>query len=141
MSIPINKPLALALQQVCIRERFPQFSYSHSKGLWMGKLQPTAKSPKYLVKITYALYSIPRVFILTPKLHPDAPHIYRESGALCIYYPEDGSWNSRKLLGNTVFPWTAEWLYFYELWLATGQWFGPEAPHTASKSENSQILD
>jgi hypothetical protein len=92
-------------------------------------MQPTDKSSEYLVKIIYRLYEIPQVSVLKPKLHPEAPHIYRASGALCLYYPEDGSWNSRKLLGNTIFLWTAEWLYYYELWLATGQWLGPEVPH------------
>jgi hypothetical protein len=136
MSLPINRPVSLVIQQACIQERFPQFKYSRAKSTWTGKLQPTAKSPEYLVEVTYTLYSIPHVFVLKPKLRPDAPHLYKESGALCLYYPEDGSWNSRKLLGNTIFLWTAEWLYYYELWLATGQWFGAEAPHTNSKINN-----
>ena len=29
-----------------------------------------------------------------------------------------------KLISNTIIPWTIEWLYFYELWLATGEWLG-----------------
>lgn len=133
MSLPVTKPLSLAVQQLYIRERFPQFSYSRSQGAWIGTLQPTLKSPKYIVQMIYALHKVPRVFVLRPKLHPEAPHVYKENGALCLYYPNDGSWNSRKLLGKTVLLWTAEWLYYYELWLATGQWFGPEAPHIGSK--------
>ena len=127
-------PLSLTIQKACIRERFPQFSYSRVKSTWTGILRPTNTSPEYLVEITYRLYEIPQVFVLKPKLHSETPHIYRESGALCLYYPEDGSWNSRKLLGNTIFLWTAEWLYYYELWLATGQWLGPEIHHN-DKSE------
>src|SRR6266498_698183 len=119
MSLPNNRPLSLAIQQACIQERFPQFKYYRSKGSWTGKLRPTTKSPEYLVEITYTLSSIPHVFVLNPKLHPNAPHVYKQSGALCLYYPEDGSWNGRKLLGNTIFLWTAEWLYYYELWLAS----------------------
>ena len=86
--------------------------------------------------MSYRLYSIPQVFVLAPKLHTDAPYIYRDSGALCLYYPEDGSWNNRKLLGDTIFLWTAEWLYYYELWLVTGQWFGPEVSHPIEISES-----
>jgi hypothetical protein len=137
MSLPKSKPLPIAIQQACIQERFPQFKYSRQKNAWIGGFKPTTKSPEYLVMITYDLYRIPRAFVIKPTLHPDTPHIYKESGALCLYYPEDDSWNNRKLLGNTIFLWTAERLYFYELWLATGQWFGPEAPHTNSKVENS----
>jgi hypothetical protein len=133
MSLPINKPLSIAIQQACIRERFPQFHYSRSRSIWTGKLRPTITSPYYLVEISYKISKIPHVLVLNPMLHPSAPHIYKKSSELCLYYPEDGSWNSRKLLGETIFPWTAEWLYYYELWLATGQWFGPEAPHNYSE--------
>ena len=28
------------------------------------------------------------------------------------------------LLATTIFPWTAEWLLHYEIWLATGEWTG-----------------
>ena len=136
MSLPRNKPLSMVIQQACIQERFPQFKFYRAKSMWIGKFRPSTKSPEYLVEINYSLYKIPRVFVLSPKLHPDAPHIYKESGALCLYYPQDNSWNSQKLLGNTIFLWTAEWLYYYELWLATGQWLGPEAPHVDGKSEN-----
>jgi len=135
MGIPRIKPLPMAVQKMCIQERFPQFKYSGMQNAWIGKLKPSAISIEYLVKVSYRLYGIPQVFVLAPKLHPNAPHIYRDSGALCLYYPEDGSWNNQKLLGNTIFLWTAEWLYYYELWLATGQWFGLEAPHDANKKE------
>ena len=136
MSLPRKKPLSMALQQAFIQERFPQFKYSRTKNMWTGKFRPSAKSPEYLIKITYAIYEIPHVFVLKPKLHSNAPHVYKESGALCLYYPQDDSWNSQKLLGTTIFLWAAEWLYYYELWLATGQWFGPEAPHSNSKIDN-----
>lgn len=137
MSIPSSKPLSMAIQKACIQERFPQFKFHRQRSVWRGKFRPTSTSPEYLVEIDYALYKIPRVFVLKPKLHPNAPHIYKESGSLCLYYPPDNSWNYQKLLGNTIFLWTAEWLYYYELWFATGQWLGPEAPHDANKSENS----
>ena len=29
-----------------------------------------------------------------------------------------------KLIANTIIPWTVEWLYYYELWQATGEWLG-----------------
>lgn len=27
------------------------------------------------------------------------------------------------LLVETIVPWTSEWLYFYEIWLVTGEWY------------------
>lgn len=139
MRPPKNKPLPIGVQQACIQERFPQFKYSRVKNTWTGKLRPTTKSPEYLVKIVYSLYTIPQVFVLKPKLHSNAPHTYKENGSLCLYYPPDGSWNNRKLLGNTIILWSAEWLYYYELWLATGQWFGPEAPHGNPNNPNLSL--
>ena len=34
---------------------------------------------------------------------------------------------------ETIVPWTAEWIVFYELWKITGEWLGPEAPHGAGE--------
>jgi hypothetical protein len=30
---------------------------------------------------------------------------------------------------ETIIPWTAEWLVFYELWKISGKWMGPAALH------------
>ena len=27
-------------------------------------------------------------------------------------------------LATTIVPWCSEWLFYYELWLATGEWLG-----------------
>ena len=139
MSPPKFKPLPIGVQQACIQERFPQFNYSRVNNSWTGKLKPTTSSPEYLVKVVYKPDNIPKVFVLKPKIHPDAPHIYKENGSLCLYYPPDGSWNGQKLIGNTIIPWTAEWLYYYEIWLVTRQWYGHEAPHGISKNPNLSI--
>ncbi|MGH8092034.1 MAG: hypothetical protein ACREIF_00990 [Chthoniobacterales bacterium] len=32
-------------------------------------------------------------------------------------------------LADTIVPWTSRWLYFYEIWLATGEWMGGGIPH------------
>ena len=39
------------------------------------------------------------------------------------------NWNVDKLIAKDIVPWTAAWIYFYEYWLRTGEWVGPEAPH------------
>lgn len=28
------------------------------------------------------------------------------------------------LIANTIVPWAVEWLFFYEVWLVTGEWGG-----------------
>ena len=34
------------------------------------------------------------------------------------------------LIVDTIVPWAAEWLLHYEIWLATGEWFGDRDPST-----------
>jgi hypothetical protein len=44
---------------------------------------------------------------------------------LCLFLPCSGEWDSTKYLAETVLPWTCEWLFHYEVWLATGgMWCG-----------------
>ena len=79
----------------------------------------------------YQLGKIPSVWVAGDELEklddPDFPHKYvvdaeKKKVWICLYrYSE---FNSSKLLSNTIIPWTIEWLYFYELWLATGEWLG-----------------
>ena len=32
--------------------------------------------------------------------------------------------NRKDLISDTIIPWVADWLLYYELWLATGEWLG-----------------
>lgn len=40
-----------------------------------------------------------------------------------------GRWTERACLANTIMPWAAMWLYYYEIWLVTDAWLGPSSPH------------
>ena len=31
--------------------------------------------------------------------------------------------------------WTIAWIYFYEVWLETNIWYGPEVPHNNNKEK------
>lgn len=88
-------------------------------------LQPTPVSPVYRVRIDHHAGSSPHVRVLSPALDAGErdvlPHVYRD-GTLCLY--STGDWNNGMYLADTIVPWTAEWLYFYELWRATGVWHG-----------------
>jgi hypothetical protein len=57
--------------------------------------------------------------------HPDKsllPHVYKDN-VLCLHLP--GEWTPAHLLGDTIVPWTAEGLMYYEMWLATdAEWLG-----------------
>jgi hypothetical protein len=56
------------------------------------------------------------------------------------YWPDEDRWKSSDDIHKKIIPWLAEWLVFYELFLITGKWLGPEAPHAAMpKVEESHL--
>lgn len=122
----------ILIQQSAMHEKFPGFRFRGQGGLgiWKGELQPRELSPVYTVRIAYrpGVRSWPKVRVLSPTLSKNAPHVYR-SGDLCLFWPKDGNWSEEMFLADTIVPWTAEWLMFYELWEETGEWLGPESPH------------
>ena len=91
-----------------------------------GQLQPCEVSPQYAVEIRYRLGRVPRVRVLKPALDPGAPHIYK-GGTLCLYWPKEWKWNEGEWIADTIVPWTALWLYYYELWQDCGEWLGPSS--------------
>lgn len=127
-----NNNASVGQQVFAMRTLFPQFKYRRLLHQWIGTLQPTDESPEYTIKIVYVYPERPKVWVTSPTLVPDACHQYPDK-SLCLYYPSDGDWNHKKLLAYTIVPWTAEWLMFYEVWLLTGNWYGPEAPHNGTK--------
>jgi len=129
--------LTIAQQARQIDRLFPHFTYCRAKNIptWRGTLQPTDSSPAYVVKVSYRQPKSPKVWVLSPKLRPDAPHRYPD-GSLCLYYPRDLSWTPNAFIAETIIPWTALWLACYELWLCTGEWYGPEAPHGSGKKRS-----
>lgn len=56
--------------------------------------------------------------VLSPKLEyrdgQRAPHLYPD-GSLCLFYPRAREWNNQMWLARTTVPWTAEWLFHYEI--------------------------
>jgi hypothetical protein len=93
-----------------------------------GDVQPTPISEAYHVRIEYETGWSPKVRVLSPELfcREDAdriPHLYDQT-RICLYLPGIGEWRGDMSLGHTVIPWISLWLYYYELWHATGEWLG-----------------
>ncbi len=90
------------------------------------ELRPTELSRTYTCVVSYRLGTPPVVRVIDPPLAADEdgalPHYYHDTSSLCLY--DRGDWTSGMSLAATVIPWTIEWLYFYELWRATGVWHG-----------------
>lgn len=135
-----QKNIALDLQIYHISKSFPSFEFYRNNGeeYWLGQLTPTENSKTYTVKINYLYKKASRVYVIEPHILKHSPHIYPDK-SLCLYYPKDFSFDKRiSLIANTIIPWTAEWLYFYEIWIETGVWWGSEAPHPVSNLENKK---
>lgn len=92
-------------------------------------LRPSPESVTYQVRINYEPNASPKVFVVSPRLVGKPPHLYRD-GSLCLYWHE---YTNSMGFGETIVPWTAEWLFFYELWQVQGEWLAPESQHGGAK--------
>lgn len=124
---PRNRGLTVAQQALALAREFSgaRLDVRAGKLAWHGELQPTEISRTYSVRITLGHDRIPRVRVVAPELETrpgeSIPHVYAER-TLCLY--TTGEWQPSMLLAWTILPWTAEWLINYEIWLATGTWYG-----------------
>lgn len=131
--------VSIPTQVSFLKESFPDSKISTYMGTrleWVGFLQPTPFSERYKVKIEYMLGQWPDIYVLEPKKlqMPDGEkklqHIYNQkTQQLCLFYPDGIQWNRSKLLADTILLWASEWLYFYEIWLETGEWKGGGTSH------------
>lgn len=127
-------------QSARLLARHPQFRQIRRgrRFVWRGTLQATPLGRRYVVEIRLQAGGHPRVFVLDPPLisrtGEEIPHRFHD-GSLCLYY--DGEWSSQNAIAETIVPWTATWLYYYELWLATGEWLGGGI-HPADESDEQE---
>ena len=130
MAIPNTASNVTAVSQWgALRRRFVtgDGSVRRNRLRWDMQIQPTPLSQVYSVRLLYSLERVPKVFVQSPELiqpgDDPIPHQYGD-GSLCLYLPGAGEWDRSMLLADTLIPWTSEWLYFYEIWLGTGEWCG-----------------
>lgn len=142
-----SRRLNVRQQSAAIRVRWPgvQSEVRGSRLRCRGKVSPTLLGTEYQFRLEYSEGGLPRVWIEDPPLRPltpggRIPHTYgNEPGSSprpCIYHPDKGEWRSHRTIATTIIPWLHEWLFFYEIWHATGEWLGGgEHPSTGSKPE------
>ena len=125
-----RRSLNLGQQVMAMKWMYPQFSeqWHRNRVSWTGTIQPTALSSQYTVRITYQLDQHPVVDIVSPKLRPreddeSISHTY-PGDRPCLYHPRLREWHSGLPIAETIIPWLSLWLYFYEVWHATGEWLG-----------------
>jgi hypothetical protein len=118
---------SLVQQAFALRGRFPDVNavLTPRRLVWTGAIQPTAMSRVYAVRIAYAMGRYPEVRVLRPGLETrfgeTLPHVFGD-GSLCLHLEDE--WTPDMLIVDTTVPWTAEWLINYEVWKATGEWYG-----------------
>ena len=96
------------------------------EAVWVGEFQPSPMSANYRVSLRFRPRWCPEARVLTPKLEirEDAsclPHINAD-GSLCLH--AQGEWQGWMYVADYFVPWISSWLYFYEVWHATGLWLG-----------------
>ena len=115
-----------------MKNRYPQFK-AIKRGYYdiefIGELLVRSTLPVYTVSINYRGNLRPLVKVIRPELVAEPPHFYAESRSLCLYHPKNYQWTKEKLIAKDIVSWTAAWIYFYEMWLKDGFWYGPEADH------------
>jgi hypothetical protein len=115
------------MQAFALRAEFPASSVELRPGklVWTGVLTPTSLSASYTLRIEHVAGKRPVVVVVDPILKPPQgkalPHVFRDN-ELCLYYR--GEWDASRPIVQTIVPWASEWLLHYEIWVATGRWFG-----------------
>ena len=128
------RTLGIGEQKAHFRSSYPAFTTSQPRRsvlVCRGRVQPTALSDTYLVRIFYEIKRTPQVDIEAPLLqrrqpHERIPHTY-DRDRPCAFRPSV-DWRSDRSLALVV-PWVSMWLFFYEVWFVTGEWLGGGVAH------------
>lgn len=119
-----------------IKKLYPSFRYAIRGNdiIFKGEIQVKPEFPVYTISLKYnSTNKHPIVKILNPKLVENPPHFYSKTKSLCLYHPKNFYWDNNKLIANEIMDWTIAWIYFYEVWLETKIWYGPEVTHSNDK--------
>jgi hypothetical protein len=116
---------ALALPEARIR-------LTHQRLILDVKLAPGAFGRLYTCRFIFERTTYPVVIVTGPDLESLAqgekiPHVYPWNGPgtrLCLWWPKNREWSPQMKVVESLLPWTAEWLYYFELWLLTKTWEG-----------------
>lgn len=133
MWIGQRRPLTAAQQFVNLRvSPISRGSGQLRAGLltWRYTATPSPLSRDYYIRIEFRQGRRPQVFVEAPDLHALAggrrvPHLYQQRPPrLCLYLPQTNEWQSWMRLDQTIVPWSALWLFYFEEWLASDDWKG-----------------
>lgn len=98
--------------------------------IWHYTASPTPLSRNYQLRIDYRQGDVPQVFVDDPDLVILAegrrlPHVYEQKPTrLCLYLPRTREWSGCMRIDQTIAPWAALWLFYFEEWLDSDAWKG-----------------
>ena len=74
----------------------------------------------------YEVWLVGNIHKIDDKKFPHHYEIDKEDNrvCLCLYHPKKFECNRGTNISQTLIPWTCEWLFYYELWLGNGVWYG-----------------
>lgn len=133
MLIGRRKPLTAAQQFINLRSNPVSQGAGRLRGgaiTWRYSASPSPLSRVYNIRIDFKQGGVPRIFVEAPDLHVLAggrriPHLYQQTPPrLCLYLPRTFEWQSWMRLDQTIVPWTALWLFYFEEWLVSDDWKG-----------------
>ena len=131
---PKPKTITVYKQKTALKAAYPEgvcFISQGKKLVWYGKLRPSAASCEYVVVVTWTPDCPPMVWVIGDNLEklddPNFPHAYyidqeQKMVQICLYRYQE--FNQYTFLDSTIIPWAKEWLFYYEMWLTTGEWLG-----------------
>jgi hypothetical protein len=98
--------------------------------VWRYTVSPMPLSRAYQIRIEYRQDDVPQVFVDDPDLVNLAdgrrlPHVYQQRPTrLCLYLPRSLEWSGWMRIDQTIVPWAALWLFYFEEWLDSNAWKG-----------------
>lgn len=131
----------LVFQKMRIQKNFPCFKCTLQNDTLKchGLITPDETRETYKISILKKYYDPPKVFIKSPIIEEPNSKIHRYNDkSLCLYDWRDKPWKKHYLIDEKLIPWISEWIIFYELYKETGEWLGPEAPHSKGSNTKQQ---
>lgn len=144
-----RKGIPALTQLETIKEAFPEAKITKiQRGHYevIVPLNPKNISRTYDVKIAFTEFGA-KIYVVNEVLkvaeqRKKLPHVYdHKAQQLCLYSISNKEWSSRQLIVKTIIPWASEWLFYYELWLISGDWLGGGHDEYEWENKDNNILD
>lgn len=98
--------------------------------IWRYVATPSPLGRLYDMRVDFRQGRAPDVFVEHPDLVElaegrELPHVYQERPTeLCLYLPRIQEWSGEMRIDQTIIPWAAVWLFYFEEWLVSNEWKG-----------------